>query len=382
MLSGGLEEMEMETSDFPTEFTMEGRESEGLESRLMDRYKLGAKSGEAGFGVEFDARQMQPVQRQVTVKVLKTSMSAGQIIARFESERGKLALMNHPATACVLDAGETQDGRPFLVMERTNGVPVTLFVRQKNPPLPERLRIFIQICEAVHDAHQKGVIHRDLKPSNILVSIVDGVPHPKVIDFGLAGALNVRLNKRTIYTLNDQAIGTPGYISPEQIERGAEAEDLLGDVYALGALLYEMLTGVPVVDLKPLIGKPMEEALQESARRSLIRPSDRDPKLSGDLECIILKALAPDPALRYASAGALAADVQRHLDHQPVQAHPAGCFYSAGKFLHRHRRAVAAVLVLLLACLIAAWVGQRQNRHLQSGPAEIEAARGQTVHLR
>ena len=266
-------------------------------------------------------------------------------------------------------------------MERTNGVPVTLYVRQKNPPVPERLRIFIQICEAVHDAHQKGVIHRDLKPSNILVSIVDGVPHPKVIDFGLARALNVRLNKRTIYTLNDQAIGTPGYISPEQIEHGAEAEDLRGDVYALGALLDEMLTGVPVVDLKPLIGRPLEEALHEVTKRPLIRPSVRDPKLRGDLECIILKALAPDPAERYASAAALAADVQRHLDNRPVQAHPAGCFYVAGKFFRRHRRAVAAVLVLLLIGLTAAWAGKRQSLRHQSGPPEIKAARGQPAHL-
>ncbi len=381
MLSGGLEEMELETSDFPTEYTMEGRESEGLESRLMDRYKLGAKSGEGGFGVEFDARQMQPVQRQVTVKVLKKDMGAGQIIARFETERGKLALMNHPATACVLDAGETQDGRPFLVMERTNGVPVTLYVRQINPPLLERLRIFIQICEAVHAAHQKGMIHRDLKPSNILVSMVDGVPHPKVIDFGLARALNVRLNKRTIYTLNDQAIGTPGYISPEQIERGAEAEDLRGDVYALGALLDEMLTGMPVVDLRPLIGRPLGEALNEVTKRPLIHPSARDAKLRGDLECIILKAMAPDPAQRYASAAALAADVQRHLDNRPVQAHPAGCFYVAGKFFRRHRRAVAAVLVLLLIGLTAAWACKRQSLRHQSGPPEIKAARGQTAHL-
>ncbi|MEQ1752190.1 MAG: WD40 repeat domain-containing serine/threonine protein kinase, partial [Prosthecobacter sp.] len=370
MLRGGLEEMELETSDFPTEYTMEGRESEGLESRLMDRYKLGAKLGEGGFGVVFDARQMQPIQRQVAVKVLKADMNARQIIARFEAERQALAMMDHPGISRVLDAGETQDGRPFFVMEKVDGVPVTLYVRQNNPPLLERLRVFISICEAVHYAHQKGVIHRDLKPSNILVSLDNGVARPKVIDFGLAKALDARLSKRTIYTLHDQVIGTPGYIGPEQIERGAEAADVRGDVYSLGALFYEMLTGAPAVDQKSLIGKPLEEALREAAGRTLVRPSVRDPKLRGDLECIILKALAADPAQRYASADALAIDVQRHLDGQPVQAHPADRLYIIGKFTRRHRWAVAAALALLLAGITALWSSAQQLRQEQRHQAE------------
>ncbi len=362
--------MELETSDFPTEYTMEGRESEGLESRLMGRYKLGAKLGEGGFGVVFDARQTQPIQRQVVVKVLKADMNAGQIIARFEAERQALAMMDHPGISRVLDAGETQDGRPFFVMEKVDGVPVTLYVRQNNPPLLERLRVFISICEAVHYAHQKGVIHRDLKPSNILVSVENGVARPKVIDFGLAKALDARLSKRTIYTLHDQVIGTPGYIGPEQIERGAAAADVRSDVYALGALLYEMLTGAPAVDQKSLIGKPLEEALREAAGRELVHPSVRDPKLRGDLECIILKALAPDPAQRYTSADALAVDVQRHLDGQPVQAHPMDRFYIIGKFTRRNRWAVAAALALLIAGVTALWSSTQQLRQMQRHQAE------------
>lgn len=365
LLRGGLEESELETSDFPTEYSMEGRESEGLESRLMGRYKLGAKLGEGGFGVVFDARQMQPIQRQVAVKVLKADMNARQIIARFEAERQALAMMDHPGISRVLDAGETQDGRPFFVMEKVDGVPVTVFVRQTNPPLRDRLRIFISICEAVHYAHQKGVIHRDLKPSNVLVSVENGVARPKVIDFGLAKALDARLSKHTIYTLHDQVIGTPGYIGPEQIEHGSEAADVRGDVYALGSLFYEMLTGVPAVDQKSLIGKPLEEALREAADRPLVRPSVRDPKLRGDLEFIILKALAADPAQRYASADALAVDVQRHLDDQPVQAHPPDRFYIISKFTRRNRWAVAATLALLLAGVTALWSGAQKLRQEQ-----------------
>jgi len=357
LLKGGLEMPETETSAFQTTQAAPEIASEGLEACLMGKYQLGAKLGEGGFGFVFEATQTRPIRREVAVKVLKAGMNAAQVIARFEMERQALALMNHPGIAQVLDAGETRDGRPFFVMERVHGVPVTQFVRAQNPPLIARLRLFIVICDAVHHAHTKGVIHRDLKPSNILVAPADGVPHVKVIDFGLAKALDTRLTRRTIYTLHDQIIGTPGYISPEQAEHGPEAADVRGDVYALGALLYELLTGVPVVDPKSLSGKPLHEALREAAGKALVPPSHHNSRLRDDLEHVILKALAPKPAERYASADALAQDILRHLVDQPVQAHPASRVYLLRKFARRHRRGVAVAAALVLAALAAIGAG-------------------------
>ncbi len=357
LLKGGLEMPETETSAFQTTQAAPEIASEGLEPCLMGKYQLGAKLGEGGFGFVFEATQTQPMRREVAVKVLKAGMNASQVIARFEMERQALAMMNHPGIAQVLDAGETQDGRPFFVMERVHGVPVTQFVRQQQPSSVARLRLFVEICDAVHHAHTKGVIHRDLKPSNILVALADGVPHVKVIDFGLAKALDTRLTRRTIYTLHDQIIGTPGYISPEQAEHGPEAADVRGDVYALGALLYEMLTGVPVVDPKSLSGKPLHEALREAAVKALVPPSHHDSSLRGDLEHIILKALAPKPAARYASADALAQDILRHLADQPVQAHPASRVYLIRKFARLHHRGVAIAAAFVLAALTAIGAG-------------------------
>lgn len=357
LLKGGLEMPEVETSAFQAVQAAPEIATEGLESSLMGRYQLGAKLGEGGFGFVFEATQTQPIRREVAVKVLKAGMNAAQVIARFEMERQALALMNHPGIARVLDAGETQDGRPFFVMERVHGVPVTQFVREQNPPLIARLHLFMEICDAVHHAHTKGVIHRDLKPSNILVTVADGNPHVKVIDFGLAKALDTRLTRRTIYTLHDQIIGTPGYISPEQVEHGAEVADVRGDVYALGALLYEMLTDVAVVDQKSLAGKSLHEALREATTRRLIPPSQHKPRLRGDLECIILKTLAPEPDRRYASADALAQDILRYLNDQPVLAHPASPRYTLGKFAKRHRRAAVVALGFLLAIFAAAGAG-------------------------
>lgn len=356
----------MDTPGFDVVDTAQDLKAENLETSLMGRYKLGSKLGEGGFGVVFKAQQRQPIQREVAIKILRAQVNATPIIARFEAERQALAMMDHPGIARVLDAGETEDGRPFFVMERVDGVPVTTYVRQHHPALHERLRLFIAICEAVHHAHQKGVIHRDLKPANILVTLESGTPKPKVIDFGLAKALEARaLGRHAIYTLHDQIIGTPGYLSPEQAEHGGDAADVRGDVYALGALLYEMLTEVPVVDQKSLIGKPIEEALRAATRQPLTLPSAKNPDLRGDLDSITLKALATDPAQRYASAESLAADVQRHLSDQPVSAHAGGKMYLAGKFTRRHRWAVAACAALLFAMLTLGWSGVQKYRQQQ-----------------
>ncbi len=366
LLRGGLETSSMDTPGFDVVDTAQDLKAENLETSLMGRYKLGSKLGEGGFGIVFKAQQKQPIQREVAIKVLRAQVNATPIIARFEAERQALAMMDHPGIARVLDAGETEDGRPFFVMERVEGVPVTTYVRQNNPALRERLRLFIAICEAVHHAHQKGVIHRDLKPANILVTLDSGTPKPKVIDFGLAKALEARaLGRHALYTLHDQIIGTPGYLSPEQAEHGGDAADVRGDVYALGALLYEMLTGVPVVDQKSLIGKPIEEALRAATRQPLTLPSAKNPDLRGDLDAITLKALATDPAQRYASAESLAADVQRHLSEQPVSAHAGGKVYLAGKFARRHRWAVAACAALLFAGLTLGWSGVQKYRQQQ-----------------
>ncbi|MBL9132790.1 MAG: serine/threonine protein kinase, partial [Verrucomicrobiaceae bacterium] len=373
LLRGGLEMPEMETAAFQA---VRGQlNEEGLESRIMGRYKLGDKLGEGGFGVVYEAHQGGALQRDVAVKVLKSDVNTGQIIARFEAERQALALMDHPGIAKVLDAGETRDGRPFFVMEKVLGPPVTEFVRQRALPLEERLRLFASICEAVHHAHQKGVIHRDIKPSNILITEENGQPRAKVIDFGIAKAVDVPLTKRTIYTQFDQVMGTPGYISPEQVERGAEAVDVRSDVYALGALLYEMLADAPVVDPEEMKGKSLHVALLEIARRDPPRPSARKNDLRGDLDAITLKALATEPERRYGSASALAEDVGRYLNHQPVIARVPGRLYLTRKFVQRHRFGVAAALVLvltLLAATVVSWLNYRRAENALALAAQRE----------
>ena len=322
-----------------------------LEPVLGGRYVLGDKLGEGGFGVVHEAQQTEPLRRTVAVKILKAGMDTRQVIARFDAERQALALMDHPHIARVLDAGVTADGRPFFVMERVRGIPVTAFVRQRAMQLVERLDLFTAICDAVQHAHQKGVIHRDLKPSNILIEDNGGRPRPKIIDFGIAKALAGPLTDHTIFTGMDQMLGTPGYMSPEQIEEGAAAVDIRADVFALGALLYELLCDRPAVDPASFAGKPLAQALRELAVRRPARPSLIHPDLAGDLDDITMKALANDPALRYVSADALAQDVRRYLRHEPILARPPSRAYLMKKFVRRHRAGVAAAAAVLLAVL-------------------------------
>lgn len=323
---------------------------------LGGRYQLGVKLGEGGFGVVFEAEQTEPLRRTVAIKVLKPGMDSRQVMARFDAERQTLALLDHPHIARVLDAGETSDGRPFFVMECVRGIAVTAYVKQHEMPLAERLHLFATICDAVHYAHQKGIIHRDIKPSNILVEESSGRPLPKVIDFGIAKAIEGPLTDRTIFTGMDQVLGTPGYISPEQIEHGAGIVDIRADVYALGALLYEILCDAPVVDPSVFAGKPLAQAVRELAEHVPARPSQTKPELRGDLDAITLKALAMDPELRYASADAFAQDVRRYLHHEPILARQPSQLYLMKKFARRHRVGVVAsisMLVVLIASSVA-----------------------------
>ncbi|MBI2948352.1 MAG: serine/threonine protein kinase, partial [Verrucomicrobia bacterium] len=225
----------------------------------IDRYKLLEKLGEGGFGAVYVAEQREPVKRRVALKIIKLGMDTKQVVARFEAERQALALMDHPNIAKVLDAGATDTGRPYFVMELVRGIPITKYCEENHLSTEERLKLFIQICHAIQHAHQKGIIHRDIKPSNILITLHDGVPVPKVIDFGIAKATQGELTDKTIYTQFQQFIGTPAYMSPEQAEMSGLDIDTRSDIYSLGVLLYELLTGSTPFDTKELMKSGLDE---------------------------------------------------------------------------------------------------------------------------
>jgi serine/threonine protein kinase len=349
---------------------------------LIGRYKLLQKIGEGGFGIVYMAEQEEPVRRRVALKIIKLGMDTKAVIARFEAERQALALMDHPNIARVLDAGATDTGRPYFVMDLVRGVPVTKYCDEHNLPTSARLELFTQVCQAVQHAHQKGIIHRDLKPSNILVTLNDGVPMPKVIDFGIAKATQGRLTERTLFTAFEQFIGTPAYMSPEQAEMSSVDVDTRSDIYALGVLLYELLTGQTPFDAKTLGQAGLDEirrVIREvepprpSARLSTLADTDRTSaakrrgtdagKLSlllrGDLDWIVMKCLEKDRQRRYETANSLAMDLQRYMRHEPVLARPPSTAYLARKLVRRHRfafgasAAIAASLVVGLG--ISTW---------------------------
>jgi serine/threonine-protein kinase len=349
---------------------------------VIGPYKLLEPIGEGGFGVVFLAEQQQPVRRQVALKVLKPGMDSRQVVARFEAERQALALMDHPHIAHILDGGATASGRPYFVMELVRGTPITSYCDHNRLPVRQRLELFVGVCQAVQHAHQKGVIHRDLKPSNILVTRHDDTPVVKVIDFGIAKALGQQLTDKTLITGFAQMIGTPLYMSPEQASLNALDVDTRSDVYALGVLLYELLTGTTPFDKERLRQVGFDAVLRIIREEEAPKPSTRistlgqaaptvaeqrqiDPKrlsrlLRGELDWIVLKALEKDRNRRYESASALAADVQRHLHHEPVQACPPSATYLLRKFARRHkaRLALAAGLAAVLAILTASlgWI--------------------------
>ena len=343
----------------------------------IGRYVLGNKLGEGGCGVVYEAEQQEPVRRSVALKIIKLGMDTKAVIARFEAERQALALMDHPNIAKVFDAGATETGRPYFVMELVRGQRITDYCDAHRLSVTDRLALFTHVCQALQHAHQKGVIHRDLKPSNILVATRDGAPAPVIIDFGIAKATQGRLAGDTTFTGFDQFIGTPAYMSPEQAEANGPDVDTRSDVYSLGALLYELLAGRPPFEPQPLLQTGLDEirrtlrevdppkpslrpaTLAETARTAIAQcrataPAQLRAALRGDLDWIVMKALEKQPARRYETAGAFAADIARHLENQPVLACPPSAPYRLRKLIARHQLATAALGAIAAALVIGA----------------------------
>jgi serine/threonine protein kinase len=365
---------------------------------VIGPYKLLEQIGEGGFGVVFMAEQQQPVRRQVALKVLKPGMDSKQVVARFEAERQALALMDHPNIARVFDGGATASGRPYFVMELVKGVPITHFCDLNQLSVRERLGLFITVCQAVQHAHQKGVIHRDLKPSNVPVTLHDGTPMAKVIDFGIAKAVGQQLTDKTLFTGFAQMIGTPLYMSPEQAALSNLDVDTRSDVYSLGVLLYELLTGTTPFEQARLSEVGYDELRRIIQEEEPRRPSTRistlgqaattvstqrksDPKrlsqlFRGELDWIVMKALEKDRNRRYESASAFAADVQRYLNDEPVLACPPSAWYRLRKFARRNKGPVLALGVILFVLSVGiigtAWQAARATRERNDKQAALQ----------
>ena len=385
--------------------TLAAPEPRELTGSVIGPYKLRERLGEGGCGVVYVADQEIPMRRRVALKVIKWGMDTRQVVARFEAERQALAMMDHPNIARVLDAGTTEAGRPFFVMELVRGIRITDYCDKHQLDTQARLRLFMSVCQAVQHAHQKGIIHRDLKPSNILVTLHDGIPVPKVIDFGIAKAIEGKLSDLTVYTELHHFMGTPAYMSPEQAEMSGLDIDTRSDVYSLGVLLYELLTGKPPFDSRELTAAGLDAMRQTIREKEPARPSTRlatlardeltttakrrsteSPKLiqliRGDLDWIVMKCLEKDRTRRYDTANGLAADVRRHLESEPVIARPPSSIYKCSKFVRRNRIGAVASLVVVLAIMIGFSMtlsglrAERKARQMaESGRREAESAR-------
>ncbi|MGO8925396.1 MAG: protein kinase domain-containing protein [Limisphaerales bacterium] len=349
----------------------------------IGRYKLRERIGEGGCGVVYVAEQQEPVRRKVALKIIKLGMDTRNVVARFQAERQALALMDHPNIAQVHDAGATETGRPYFVMELVRGLKITDYCDQQQLSTRERLELFIKVCQAIQHAHQKGVIHRDIKPSNILVTVNDGVPVPKVIDFGIAKAIKGTLTDLTVYTDLHQFIGTPAYMSPEQATMTSLDIDTRSDIYSLGVLLYELLTSHTPFDTKELLALEVDALRRTIREREPMRPSTRlstmleaeltttakrrasePPRLihlvRGDLDWIVMKCLEKDRARRYETANGLAADLKRHLNNEPVVARPPSTVYRLQKAWRRNKVTFTAAAVMAGALVVGTGVSTWQ----------------------
>jgi non-specific serine/threonine protein kinase/serine/threonine-protein kinase len=362
-------------------------------------YRLLQRVGEGGMGEVWLAEQTRPVHRQVALKIIKAGMDTAHVVARFEAERQALAVMDHPAIARVFDGGATPHGRPYFVMEYVRGEAITSYCNRHKLSTRQRIDLFLQVCDGVQHAHQKGIIHRDLKPSNILITLQDDHPVPKIIDFGVAKATTQHLTERTLYTELGVLIGTPEYMSPEQAEMTGLDIDTRTDVYSLGVILYELLTGTLPFEGKSLREKPLDEIRRTIREVDPPRPSTRvttlaaaaetsgdqgvaaakASELNGDLDWITMRALEKDRTRRYGSAADLAADLRRHVDNLPVLASPPSATYRIRKFVQRHRVGVAAAatMVALLIAFAAAMAVQARRiaRERDRANQEADAAR-------
>jgi tetratricopeptide (TPR) repeat protein len=362
---------------------------------VIGRYHLLQKIGEGGMGEVWLAEQKEPVRRRVALKLIKAGMDTREVVARFESERQALALMDHPAIAKVLDAGSTPQGAPYFVMEYVAGVPITTYCDNHRLSTRDRLELFMHVCEGVQHAHQKAIIHRDLKPTNILVTAVDGHPAPKIIDFGVAKALTQKLTADTMFTRVGAMIGTPEYMSPEQALSSGEDIDTRTDVYSLGIIFYELLAGVHPIDLRKVAFEEFLRRLREDdppklstkfraqdpatstdlARKRHTEPPALVKQMRGDLDSIALKALEKDRARRYGSPSDFALDIARYLNNEPVLAVPPSMAYRTRKFARRYRVALITACAFALVLIAAAVISIRQSIR-----ANREAAVAQAVN--
>jgi len=341
----------------------------------IGRYKLLELIGEGGFGVVYMAEQAEPIRRKVALKIIKLGMDTKQVIGRFEAERQALAMMEHPNIAKVLDAGATETGRPYFVMELVRGIPITEYCDKNSLDTQQRLKLFIEVCKAVQHAHQKGIIHRDIKPSNVMITLRDdGTGVPKIIDSGIAKATQQRLTEKTHFTEYHQFIGTPEYMSPEQAQLSELDIDTRTDIYSLGVLLYELLTSTTPFDAKELRSAAYDEIrriiretdppkpstrlstlgdmLSDVAKHRQANPAELCKAIGGDLDWVVMKTLEKDRTRRYETANGLAMDVERHLKDEPVVAGPPSAVYRLRKFIRRHRTGVLAGLLVAAALVI------------------------------